>query len=87
MLDIPMFVRIEEGGWNAVSHTKEPIEVVIGIPEELKGDGREFFVIGSHDGEYILLPDTDDNLDTITVNTDMFFAYALYMSRRAGRSC
>ncbi len=76
-VDISVFVRVGEGGWNAVTHTKEPIEVVIGIPEELKGDGREFYIIRSHDGEYTLLPDTDDNPDTITVSTDMFSVYAL----------
>ncbi len=76
-VDISLFVKVGEGGWDAVTHTEEPIDVVVGIPEELKGDGREFSIIRSHDGEYTLLPDTDDDPDTITVRTDMFSAYAL----------
>jgi len=76
-VDISMFIRVGEGDWDAVTHTKEPIEVVIGIPEELKGDDRKFSIIRSHDGEYTLLPDMDNDSDTITVSTDMFSAYAI----------
>jgi len=76
-IDISMFVKIGEGDWNAVTSTAEPIEVVIGIPEELKAEGREFTIIRSHNGAYALLPDTDDNPDTVTVSTDMFSAYAI----------
>ncbi len=50
---------------------------MIGIPETLKAEGREFTIIRSHDGTYTLLPDLDDNPDTITVSTDLFSAYAI----------
>ncbi len=46
-------------------------------PEALKAEGREFTIIRSHDGTYALLPDLDDNPDTITISTDLFSAYAI----------
>lgn len=76
-IDISMFIRIDGGDWDAITLTSEPIEVVIGIPKELKADDREFYIIRSHDGEYTLLPDTDNDPDTITISTDMFSAYAI----------
>ena len=75
--DISMFIRMGEGDWDAVTSTKEPIEVVIGIPEEFRQHGREFYIIRSHEGEYTLLTDMDDDPETITISTDMFSAYAI----------
>lgn len=75
-VDISMFIRIGESGWDTISSTEEPIEVTIGIPEELKEEDREFYIIRSHEGEYTLLPDMDDDPETITISTDKFSAYA-----------
>ena len=66
-----------ESGWNAVTETKEPIEVVIGVPEELRRDGREYYIIRAHEGRHDLLNDMDDVSDTITIITDMFSSYAI----------
>ncbi len=49
----------------------------IGVPEELRGDGREYYIIRVHDGKYTLLEDMDDEPNTITVVTDMFSSYAI----------
>ncbi|MDE7268670.1 MAG: heme exporter protein CcmD [Lachnospiraceae bacterium] len=76
-IDISMFIRVGSGDWNAVTETKEPIEVIIGIPEELREDGREFYIIRSHEGEYTLLNDMDNAPETVTISTDMFSAYAI----------
>ncbi len=76
-VDISMFVKVGKSDWNAVTSTADPIEVVIGVPEELKGDGREFYIIRSHDGEHTLLTDMDDDPNTITVETNLFSAYAI----------
>ena len=38
--DISMFIRVGSGDWNAVTETKEPIEVIIGIPADGQG-GRK----------------------------------------------
>ncbi len=35
-VDISIFMKIGENDWNAVTKTDEPVEVVIGIPEELR---------------------------------------------------
>ncbi len=83
-IDISMFIRIGGSGWDAVTETAEPVEVVIGIPEELKGERREFYIIRSHDGAYTLLPDTDDDPDTITVSTNLFSAYAIAYEEAEG---
>ncbi len=90
-VDISMFIKIGEGDWNAIATTDEPIEVVIGIPEKLQSDGREFYIIRAHEGEHTLLRDLDGASDTITVSTDMFSSYAIAYEETegagAGRKC
>ncbi|MDE7133505.1 MAG: hypothetical protein K2O65_17225 [Lachnospiraceae bacterium] len=76
-IDISMFIRVDEGDWNAVTETEEPVEVIIGIPEELRSEGREYYIIRAHDGEYILMNDSDDTPVTITITTGMFSSYAI----------
>ena len=76
-VDISMFIRLGEGEWDAVTSTEESIEVIIGLPKELQEDGREFYIIRSHEGEYTLLNDVDDDTDTITTSTNLFSAYAI----------
>lgn len=76
-VDISMFIKIGGEDWNAVTATEEPIEVVIGIPERLLSDGREFYIIRAHEGEYTFMSDMDDAPDTITTSTDMFSSYAI----------
>ena len=76
-VDISVFVKIGEGDWETVTSTGEPIEVVMGIPKGLREDGREFYIIRSHEGEYTLLADMDDDPKTVTIRTDLFSAYAL----------
>jgi len=74
-VDIFMFVGIGEGDWNAITHTRDPVDIGIGIYEELKAEGRKSVIIRSHDGAYTLLTDLDDVSDTIT--TDLFSAYTI----------
>lgn len=76
-VDISMFIKIGAGDWNAITATKEPIEVVIDIPEKLLSDGREYYIIRAHNGEYAFMNDMDDAPDTITVSTDLFSSYAI----------
>ncbi len=76
-VDISVYIKTGDSGWSAVTETGEPIEVVIGIPEELRGDGREYYVIRAHEGRHDLLNDMDEVPDTITVITDMFSSYAI----------
>lgn len=83
-VDISMFVKVGGGEWNAVTRSNEPIEVVIGIPEEIRADGRAYYVIRSHEGEYDILTDRDDVPDTITIITDKFSAYAIAYEQTDG---
>ncbi len=83
-VDISVFVKIGDGDWDAVTSTGEPIEAVMGIPKELVENGRKFYVIRAHDGEYTLLTDMDDDPKTITIRTDMFSAYALVYEQTEG---
>ena len=76
-VDISVYIRTGDSGWNAVTETREPIEIVIGIPEELRGEGREYYVIRAHEGRHALLNDMDDVPETITIITDMFSSYAI----------
>lgn len=62
--DISMFIKIGSGDWNAITATKEPIEVVIDIPEKLLSDGREYYIIRAHNGEYTFMDDLDDAPDS-----------------------
>ena len=43
-MDISMYIKTGDSGWNAITETGEPIEAVIGIPEELRSEGREYYV-------------------------------------------
>lgn len=83
-VDISIFMKIGEGDWNAVARTQEPVEVVIGIPDELQSDGRTFYIIRAHKGQYTLLADMDDDPDTITICTDMFSTYAIAYEQVGG---
>lgn len=76
-VDISMFMKIGESDWDAITSTEEPIEVVIGVPEDMREDGREFYIIRAHEGEHTFMRDLDEEPDTITISTDMFSSYAI----------
>ena len=76
-MDISLFIRLGMGEWNAVTSTEEPFDIIIGLPEKLQEEGREFYIIRSHEGEYTLLNDMDSAPETVTISTDLFSAYAI----------
>ena len=83
-IDISMFLKTGAGDWDAVTATEKPIDVIIGVPTKLQEDNRAFYVIRVHEGQTVLLTDTDDNPDTITISTDRFSTYAIAYSQAAG---
>lgn len=84
-VDISMFMRIGESDWDVIIFTEEPIEVVIGVPEDMREDGKEFYIIRAHEGEHTFMHDLDEEPDTITISTDMFSSYAIaYAAVRSG---
>ena len=65
-----------------ITETPVGLKMCMTIPEDLRGDGREFYVIRKHangDGTFqvSILPDEDKDPATITVTTDKFSAYAM----------
>ena len=76
-VDLSMFIRIGAGDWNAITATKEPIEVIIGVPDSLQEKSRTYYIIRAHEGEYTFMSDMDNEPDTITISTDMFSSYAI----------
>lgn len=76
-VDISMSVRVGDSDWQTVTQTKEPIEIVVGIPESLRSTDKEYAIIRAHEGEYALLRDSDKEQDTITIQTGMFSTYAI----------
>lgn len=76
-IDISLSIKIGDGDWESISTVKEPIEVVIGIPENLRREGRTFYIIRVHEGEYAFMEDRDETADTVTISTDRFSTYAI----------
>lgn len=76
-VDISMFMKIGESGWDVITSTEEPIDVVIGIPEDMQEGGREFYIIRAHEGKHTFMRDLDEEPDTVTISTDMFSSYAI----------
>ncbi len=54
------------------TEAKEPIDIIIGIPEKLQEKGRTYVIIRAHDGVPAFMNDMDDESGTITVSTDLF---------------
>ncbi|MCH5251055.1 MAG: InlB B-repeat-containing protein, partial [Lachnospiraceae bacterium] len=88
-IDISMFIKIGDGDWNAITQSGEPIDVVIGIPDDLQSDGRTYYITRCHEGEYALLNDMDTEAETITIKTALFSTYAIVYSQvnTAGSKC
>lgn len=83
--DISMYLVVNDEAEEKITETTDKIKVVLNVPEELKSDTerRVYEVIRVHyvDGvevpEVVILPDLDDNEDTITIETDRFSVYAI----------
>lgn len=65
-----------------VIRSRNPIAIVIDIPQELLGYGREYAVICVHNGEASVLNDKDSNDATVTIDTDRFSTYVLIYKER-----
>lgn len=83
-VDISMAVRVGGGSWETIASTKEPIEIVVEIPKELQENGREYYIIRSHEGAYAFLEDIDKEQNTITISTDRFSTYAIAYQQMEG---
>lgn len=86
-LDISLFKIIGENR-SAVSETSRKLTIVIDVPDSLKGkEGgtpRTYAIIRVHDGVAEILPDLDDDANTITIATDRFSSYAVVYQEAGG---
>ncbi len=82
-LDITLEVN-EDGTWQRVTKTDEPISIVINIPEELRDLSDVFYVLRLHNGEATLLSDLDGDPATVTISTDRFSTYVLIYQPKDG---
>lgn len=77
-LNFDLYTISSKGKVTAVRNTAEPVNIVIGIPAHLAKSGQPFSIVCmTPEGEVIVMEDTDDNPNTITINTKVFGTYAL----------
>ncbi len=69
-----------------IRELEEPLEVVIKIPDDIYKAGRIYTVLRAHNGSVSILPDLDDNPETITFKTDKFSAYAIAEQKATQKS-
>ncbi len=85
VVDIQLF-RWEVSAFASVNESAIPVRLVAGIPKtyaenggqrEVLKDYREYAMIRVHNGEVTILKDLDDDLKTLTFETDKFSAFGL----------
>ncbi|HCM93012.1 MAG TPA: hypothetical protein DIS78_10655 [Lachnospiraceae bacterium] len=60
-----------------VTELAVPMKVVIKIPDDVYKKGKTYSIIRNHNDEIDILPDLDDDPETITFATDRFSSYAI----------
>lgn len=80
-----------KGKTESVTELSKEMELVLQIPQELKGKNREYCIIRSRQGSdgtisASVIRDMDDNADTITFRSDKFSAYAIAYVEQSGIS-
>lgn len=71
--DIEIELVIDDKNEGLISETSEKLTFKVAIPENLKKDGRKFYVLRLHDGKIDKLPVNEDG----TFETDKFSSYML----------
>ncbi len=75
-IDISLF-KVVNSDKTRITQTNRPIGIKLEVPEKLRGQNRVFSVVRVHDGETTILPDLDNDPDTVTIETDKFSTYTL----------
>ena len=84
-VDIFLEKRINGSAWERLVKLNGEAEVTIEIPEELRGLGESYYVIGSDGATVDLMEDLDDDPDCITFMTKIYNTYAIaYRAAAAG---
>lgn len=72
-----LFMKTKDGTSEMIEELPVKMQVVLDVPENVKDDGREYYIARVHDGTLSILSDIDDDPNTITFETDRFSAYAI----------
>lgn len=76
-LDMTIKKRIGDADWQTVSDLNNSMQIKLDIPSELLEENRIFSIIRVHDGKANILADLDNQVDTITFETQQFSSYAI----------
>ncbi len=76
-LDISLHKQQDGGAQQPITLLSAPIDIVLGVPVNLRKQNRIFYIIRVHGGNVDLLPDKDIFPNTITFETDRFSTYAI----------
>lgn len=80
-LDIQVMLESQLDYYNEelgnIHQLDKPITFTVNIPEELKADGRKYYVLRVHNGETTVLDVVMNNDGTLSFATDCFSTYAL----------
>lgn len=72
------------GSRTNITETQGLIQIVITIPDGMKGNNRSYAVMRVHNGAVDILEDKDANPDTITMETNRFSTYVLVYEETNG---
>ncbi|MDD6492856.1 MAG: hypothetical protein PUG54_11690, partial [Firmicutes bacterium] len=77
-----MFLKSVQGKSSLITELGTECEIVLQLPEELKGSDRQYAIVHVHENsdgtiEKRVLKDLDNNPDTITFRTNKFSAFAI----------
>ena len=76
-INVEILIKADGEKLGNLKELKEPIKLVIAIPDDLKAKSRKFFVVRLHDGKVEKLESIMNADGTLTFITDKFSTYAL----------
>ncbi|PHU39602.1 hypothetical protein SAMN05660668_02514 [Pseudobutyrivibrio sp. AR14] len=82
-LDISIYLQMDDEDWSYVSNTNKPVELVVTVPESMRGLSDNYYLLRLHDGQTTLFSDNDDDPNTITVSTGQFSIYVVMYDSEA----
>ena len=82
-LDISIYLQMDDEDWSYVSNTNKPVELVVTVPESMRGLSDNYYLLRLHDGQTTLFSDNDDDPNTITVSTGKFSIYVVMYDSEA----
>ena len=74
---------MDDEDWSYVSNTNKPVELVVTVPESMRGLSDNYYLLRLHDGQTTLFSDNDDDPNTITVSTGKFSIYVVMYDSEA----